>query len=176
VFCIAEFGEDFPAFLADEPALAALPYVEAFARLEWHAGRVSVAVDSPALCLADLTAAEPAALMSASVVFQPGVMYFSADWPVDELLRIYLSDQMPPQFQMEPGPTHVEVRGARGDLRVMRLAAADWLFRRRLQSGSSIGTAAEGPLDLDPQFDPGRALIEACDAGLVTRLMPVGPH
>jgi len=176
VFCIAEFGEDFPAFLAAEPSLAALPYVQAFARLEWHAGRVSVAVDGPALSLADLTAAESVDLMSSAVAFQPGVMYLTADWPVDELLRVYLSDQTPPEFQMEPGTMHVEVRGARGDLHLTRIAAATWLFRRCLQAGLAIGTAAEGALDVDPQFDSGRALIEVYGAGLVTRLFLLNPH
>lgn len=170
VFCIAEFGADFPRFLGSEPSLSAVPYVRAFAILEWHVGRVSVAVDGPALSLANLATADPASLMASSVIFQPGVVYMTTEWPVDALMRIYLSDQVPPQFHMSPATTHVEVRGARGALHVTSLPPATSAFRSLLQSGSAIGVAAEAALDLDPQFDPGRALIDLCDLSLLTRL------
>jgi len=170
VFCIAEFGEDFPQFLGSESSLSAVPYIEAFAALEWQVGRVSVAVDSPALTLADLTAADASMLMSSSLILQPGVAYMTMDWPVDALMRIYLSGQVPPQFQMEPATTHVEVRGARGALHITTLSPATWTFRSLLQAGRAIGLAAEDALERDPQFDPARTLVELCDLLLLTRL------
>lgn len=170
VFCIAEFGVDFPRFLGSEESLSAVPYIEAFAALEWQVGRVSVAVDSPALTLANLATADSASLMSSSMIFQPGVVYMTMEWPVDALMRIYLSDQVPPRFQMIPATTHVEVRGARGALHVTSLAPATWTFRSLLQAGRATGPAAEAALDLDPRFDPGRALVELCDLSLLTRL------
>src|SRR5437867_5740600 len=45
--CIAEYGADYPAFLASRPGAERLPYLRAFAELEWHIGRVSIAVDHP---------------------------------------------------------------------------------------------------------------------------------
>lgn len=169
-FCIAEFGADFPRFLRSAPTLYAVPYVEAFAALEWQVGRVSVAVDSPALTLADLATADATSLMSSALILQPGVAYMTLDWPVDALMRVYLSDQVPPQFQMDPAATHVEVRGARGTLHITTLRPAAWTFRNLLQSGRTIGLAAECALECDPLFDPGRALVELCDQSLLTRL------
>lgn len=170
VFCIAEFGADFPRFLGSELSLSAVPYIEAFAALEWQVGRVSVAVDSPAMTLADLATADSTSLMSSSLILQPGVVYMTMGWPVDALMRIYLSDQVPPQFEMTPAKTYVEVRGARGALHITSLSPATWTFRHLLQSGRAIGLAAETALDLDPQFDPGRALVELCDLSLLARL------
>lgn len=170
VFCIAEFGADFPRFLGSDPSLSAVPYIEAFAALEWQAGRVSVAVDSQPLTLADLAAADATSLMSRSLIFQPGTVYMTMGWPVDGLMRIYLSDAAPPQFQMDPGTTCVEVRGARGALHITSLSPAAWTFRSQLHAGHAIGLAAEAALDLDSQFDPGRALVELCDRSLLTRL------
>jgi hypothetical protein len=42
--CIAEYGRDFPQFLAGFGRAASLPYFESFAVLEWVFGQVSIAV------------------------------------------------------------------------------------------------------------------------------------
>jgi len=165
--CIAEFGADFPPFLAAEASVPGVPYLEEFARLEWHAGVVSVSVDGPALRLADLAAVDAGTLVSSGLRLQPGLVYLKSDWPVDELLRLYLSDRIPPRFHMEPEATFVEVRGARGSLHITRIEPAAWCFRQRLQAGDAMSTAAERALDVHARFDPGRALIDLCDAGLV---------
>ena len=36
--CIAEYGEELPGFLSARPGTAELPYLCAFAELEWHLG------------------------------------------------------------------------------------------------------------------------------------------
>src|SRR5271154_2764357 len=43
--CIAEYGEEFPAFLATCQGADLVPYLQAFAKLEWHIGHVAIAVD-----------------------------------------------------------------------------------------------------------------------------------
>ncbi len=57
--CIAEYGEDFPVFLAAERGAATLPYLRSFAELEWHLGRLSLAVTLPALGQSDLSTLVP---------------------------------------------------------------------------------------------------------------------
>src|SRR5262249_39935167 len=52
--CIAEYGGDYPAFLASRVGAERLPYLHAFAELEWHLGQVSIAVDRAPLTIESL--------------------------------------------------------------------------------------------------------------------------
>jgi hypothetical protein len=47
--CIAEYGAEFPALLAERQEAERLPYLRSFAELEWRIGVVSIAIDRPAL-------------------------------------------------------------------------------------------------------------------------------
>src|SRR5438876_8400963 len=47
--CIAEYGEDFPQFLANHGRARTIPYLESFAALEWAVGRASIAIASQPL-------------------------------------------------------------------------------------------------------------------------------
>ena len=104
--CLAEYGESFPDFLTVHPAVAHLPYLGSFAELEWHLGRLSLAVDRPA-----------------------GVHYLHAVWAVDELIALYLSDNEPERFVLQPGDVWLEVRGNRGELQMSRLSEAEFRVR-----------------------------------------------
>ena len=166
--CIAEYGDGFPAFLAAHGRLAALPYVAAFAELEWAVGQVSIAVARPALAWPDIARIAPDDLLGTRLVLQPGLRYRRADWPVDELLTMYLRDAVPDTFVLPPEATCVEVRGARGVLRIDRIDPGTCAFRTALLDGLAIGDAAEAALDCDERFEPGRALIALASAELVT--------
>ena len=89
--CIAEFGADSPAFLSGRPATERVPYLRAFAELEWGVGLVSVAVDNPPIGLDELSAVPTDALPDAVLVLQPGLRYLHAEWPVDGLIKLYLA-------------------------------------------------------------------------------------
>src|SRR5262245_46128972 len=45
--CIAEYGANFPAYLAQSPDADRAPYLREFAELEWYVGQVAIAVDRP---------------------------------------------------------------------------------------------------------------------------------
>jgi hypothetical protein len=166
--CIAEYGEDFPTFLAAHGRLATLPYVTVFAELEWAVGQVSIAVDREAVSWPAIARIAPDDLLSTCLVLQPGVRYRHADWPVDELMTMYLSDAAPDTFVWQPAQTCVEIRGARGVLRIDRVDPGTCAFRTALLDGLPIGDAAEAALDCDEAFDPGQALVALVSAELVT--------
>jgi hypothetical protein len=106
--CIAEYGESFPAFLAAHPAVAHLAYLHSFAELEWHLGRLALAVHP-----------------------SDGVQYLRAEWAIDELISLYLSGQEPERFVLDHGDIWLEVRGNRGELQITRLSQADFALRCR---------------------------------------------
>lgn len=96
---IAEFGEDFAAYLADTATGRTVPYLREFAECDWHLGRIAVAADPE------------------------GVHRVRSAWPIDRLLAIFLGDANAPEsLTFEPEAVHLEIRGRRGSFTIARLA------------------------------------------------------
>jgi Putative DNA-binding domain len=165
--CIAEFGADYPAFLAGRAGAERLPYLRAFAELEWHLGQVSIAVARAPLTIESLASIEPDELLDHHLTLQAGLHYGAAGWPVDELIKQYLGGVSPERYTFEPADAYLEIHGARGEFRIARLAEAEFVFRSAIAGKATIGAAAERALDADATFDPGQALLRLVGAGLV---------
>ena len=165
--CIAEYGSDFPALLPSQPGAERAPYLKDFAYLEWGIGQVAIAVDHPAMEADHLLGIGPDALPNLCLVLQPGLCFLQQGWPVDELMGVYLADTAPDRLTLSPETVSIEVRGARGQFHITRLDAAEFIFRKSITNGRSIGEAAELALDCHAGFDPGRALASLISAGLV---------
>jgi hypothetical protein len=99
--CLAEYGEGFPAFLALHVGAYDIPYLSQFAELEWHVGRLSLAVDAPAITLENLSSLNAMALPDATLALQAGLHYLSCDWALDELISLYLADKPPDTFALQ---------------------------------------------------------------------------
>jgi hypothetical protein len=82
-------------------------------------------------------------------------------------MTIYLSDSVPDTYALHSSPQCLEVRGARGSLRIDRLGPPAFAFRNALRDGQTLGAAAETALDSDRTFDAGRALVVLVAAGMV---------
>lgn len=165
--CIAEYGENFPTFLAGCRGAERIPYLGEFAELEWHVGNVAIAVDEPPIAIDELRAIRADELPDAILILQRGVRYLEASWPVDKLLATYLAETRPEQFAFEPEDVNLEIHGSRGEFRMNRLGAAEFIFRRSVSLGRSIGDAALAALETDGSFDPGAALPLLMASGLV---------
>lgn len=168
--CIAEYGEEFPDVLATQPGAAGIPYLRQFAQLEWHLSRLSLAVEAPPVNSVSVNEIDPDALADATVVLQPGVHYLHEEWAIDELMSLYLADTAPDRFVLQPGDVWLELRGARGELRMTRLAHPDFIFRAALACGRSLGDAVISALEIDGGFDAGRALLDLLGQGLVVTI------
>ena len=165
--CIAEYGVDYPVFLASRPGAERLPSLRAFAEIEWHLGQVSIAIDGPPLTIENLASIVANKLPDHRLRLQSGLRYVTAAWPVDELIKQYLSGAAPERYAFDPAEVHLQIRGARSEFRIERLDAAELVFRSAIAAGSTIGTAAELALDACATFDPGQALLRLVSAGLV---------
>ena len=169
--CIAEYGADFPRFLAAHDSAGDLPYLESFAALEWAVGRVSIAADSAPVPWPEIAGLGPERLIDSTLVLQPGLKYLRSAWRVDELMTTYLRGTEPERFVLAKSDTFIEVRGSRGAMRLTRLDGAAFAFRTALARGRCIGDAAVRALDRDPTFDSGAELRRFVHAGLVTAVM-----
>jgi hypothetical protein len=111
--CIAEYGEAFPRHIAAHPAAAALPYLSAFAELEWHLGRLALATDD-----------------------SPRVQYFHFDRALDELIGLYLTETAPDRFVLREEDVWLEVSGLRGEIQMERLTRDE--FERRVREAAGV--------------------------------------
>jgi hypothetical protein len=168
--CIAEYGADYPAFLASRAGAERLPYLRTFAELEWQLGKVSIAVDRPPLAIESLASIDASELPDHRHTLQPGLRYCAAGWPIDDLIKQYLSGTECERYDFSETDVHLEIRGARGEFRIERLSQAEFVFRSAIASGTTIGTAAERALDINATFDPGQALLRLISAGLVVAI------
>jgi hypothetical protein len=168
--CIAEYGEDFPAYLAGRAEAQDIPWLRWVGDLEWQLGRVSLALEYAPLSIEALAMVAPERLADCTLTLQPGLHYLVTPWPVDDLLKLFLSDDVPESYALDPADIFLEVRGARGAFSMSRLDAATFIFRRALAQGSSVGNAAEQALDADPRFDAGHGLVQVIAAGLATAI------
>jgi len=165
--CIAEYGGDFPEFLAQHGRARTMPYLESFAMLEWAVGRVSIAIDYSPLSWSDVGRIGSEHLVDSVLALHPGLRYVRSTWGVDQLMTTYLSGTQPERFVLPESDTFIEVRGARGTVHLARLDGATFTFRRDLAAGRSVGDAAESALELNSTFNPGEALGLLVHAGLV---------
>jgi hypothetical protein len=168
--CIAEYGRGFPSFLSTCPGADNLPYLHGFAELEWHLGHVAVAVSGPALTLEEHWELDVEALVDARFTLQAGLRYIQASWPVDELMKLYLTDTAPDQLSMEQAEVRIELRGARGEFHITRLEPGDFTFRTAVRDGRSLADAADRAIKSNAAFQPGVALAALVADGLVTAL------
>jgi hypothetical protein len=166
--CIAEYGEDFPAFLATMPIAERVPSMRWLAELEWHVGKVAIAIEFPALALADLADHDPETLLAARLTMQPGARYLQTPWPVDRLLELYVTESAPEQFQLVPANLCLQIHGARGAYQIRHLDPAEFAFRTSLQDGRTIEEAADAALATDAAFDPGQGVASLMAESLVT--------
>jgi hypothetical protein len=165
--CIAEYGCTFPRYLAGFGPATEVPYLEAFATLEWTVGQASIAIEDPALSWPSLSRLGTERLLDARLTLQPCVHYLRFAWAVDDLMTFYMNETEPERFVLSRCDAPIEVRGTRGAVSLNRLDAGTFTFRNALAAGDVVGAAADAGLDADPAFDPGHALRCLAEAGLV---------
>lgn len=170
--CIAEYGVDVPEFLALHPGATRVPYLREFAELEWTIGIVSIAIAQPALPIDELSNIDPMALPDVRLTLQSGLRLLDVAWPIDDLMKLYLTDTAPDQLVLEPAETWIQVHGGRGAFHIERLSQGDFLFRHAVADGHTIGDAAAYALETVSNFDPGQALSHLFASRLVTAVVP----
>ena len=170
--CIAEYAEEFPQFLARCPGADRLPYLMSFALLEWCLGKAALAVDYPAINIAQLSMLETSELPNIVLESQPGLHFLEAPWPVDELMNRFLGESQSDGFTLEETTIALQIVGARGDFQIKRLDPGTFSFRHAIARQFSLGEACHVAFETDPGFDPGRALAAIFSEGLIAGISP----
>lgn len=172
--CIAEYGEKFPEFLSTRPGAELVPYLQEFAELEWHIGHMAIAIPDRHLAITELSSIDSEKIPELRMSLQHGVRYLRSSWPIDELMKLYVTDCVPDQLEFAPCDVFLEVRGARGAFQINRLQQSEYCFRESLGNGLRIGDSAESAMDVDMLFDAGTALVRLMTDELVTSIVKSG--
>lgn len=166
--CMAEYGSGFIATLIAQCDDADIPpYLPDVARLDWLLGEATVSISHPPVEISSLASIPPAQLPDVQVRLQPGAYYLAADWPVDNLVRVRLSEQPPGSLAFAAQAVSLEVFGSRGQFRIAELDPATFGFRAALSEGDTLGFAVERAMLASPTFDVAHALAALFADGLV---------
>jgi hypothetical protein len=169
-----QFGREWPAFLADYPHAAELPYLADVARLEWAWHECFHAADAEALDPARLARVPPEAHGGLVFRLHPAVRLLDSPFP---LLRIWQVNQA--DFA---GDQHIDWAQGGGTLLVRRddgdaggievviqsVPAGAWRFLCELTAHRELEPAAAAALEADGRFDLQGFLLESVQSGVIT--------
>jgi hypothetical protein len=150
---LAEYGADFPAFVADYGPARDLPYLADIARLDWA---LNAAFHSPMdrrLTAADLTEIAVEQLPSLKVTLSKGASLVRSRYPVDRIWHVSQSGSSADPVNLAWGQADLLVLRRSDDAAFIVLEMGEAAFIASLIEGASLETAAGQALDADPSFD-----------------------
>jgi Putative DNA-binding domain len=166
--CLAEYGSEFPSFLALFPPAAEVPYLSDVASLEWAISRVMRSEIEPEISLDSIVNIEtdPAKIR---LRIGTSVRYLASVYPIHQIWLANRSDIEPAEMHLSRKREHLQIRQT-DSLELQCLPPAVWLFRALIADGGELGAAAEAAFELDPMFKLPVALASMFNDGIVVGL------
>ncbi|HXP74475.1 MAG TPA: DNA-binding domain-containing protein [Stellaceae bacterium] len=172
---LAEYGAEFPGFLAQFPPCHDLGYIADIARLEWAINQALHADNVAAIARGDLSGISSADAPRLVLTMHPGLRLVESRWPVERIWRANQADGDPDlSIDLDSGGVRLQVH-RRGDRVMLKsLSPCEFAFLQALARGDSLADAADIALRLDLLFDLAAALGTILEDGIVTgfRLQP----
>ena len=150
---LAEYGADFPAFVAGYEAAGDLPYLADVARLDWA---LNVAFHAPLgdrLEAADLSLLPVERLPSMSISLAAGVVLVGSQYPLDRIWESSQPDAAGGAVDLNSGASYLLVLRRPDDAAFVSLSAGEAAFVAALAEGMSLEQAAVAALQADPAFE-----------------------
>lgn len=151
---LADYGSDFPAFIADFPPAAALPYLADIARLDFSCVQAYHAADAVPVHPEQLShlLADSGALASIRLDLHPSLHTLQSRYAIASLWAAYQDQGV--LADVDPGVAeNAWVIRSGLQVAVLRMCAGDCHFAGALQQGQPLGEAAGIAQDADPGFD-----------------------
>ena len=150
---LAEYGADFPAFVAEFEAARDLPYLADVARLDWA---LNVAFQAPLgerLAAADLSLLPAERLASMSISLAAGVVLINSPYPLDRIWEASQPGAAGGTVDLNSGASNLLVWRRPDDAAFVSLTAGEAAFMTALAHGRSLEEAAAAVLPADPGFE-----------------------
>jgi len=150
---LAEYGADFPAFVAAYEPARALQYLADIARLDWG---LNVAFHSPMgrrLTVTDLAEIAVEQLPSLKVALPEGAALIGSRYPINRIWNAAQPGASAEPVDLASGGTDLLVLRRPDDAAFVTLEEGEAAFVAGLLEGASLETAAGKALGADPSFD-----------------------
>ncbi len=150
---LAEYGADFPAFIAAYEPARALPYLADIARLDWA---LNVAFHSPEgrrLAPADLAGIAPDRLPLLSLALPEGASLIHSRYPIDRIWHAAQPGAAADTVDLDAGRADLLVLRRADDAAFIVLDGGEAVFVAALAQGTSLEIAAEQAASAEPGFD-----------------------
>lgn len=168
--CLADYGHEFPPFLAEFGPCAHLAYLADCARLEWllhEAGR------APAMPPLGRDALMPALGDNVNLLrfrLDPTLRFVAAGWPIDTIVEAARKSGDTGWIALEPSELFLQIRRVGREGHSTRLTKATFAFRTALATGEALEGAFDQASLVDSDLDLARALASLIDEGALIGL------
>lgn len=166
---VAEWGADFPAWLAGFAPTRELGWLVDTARLEAAWTRAFHAAEAEPIGLEALGAVSAEELMAARLALHPSLALIASDHPIGSIWAAHQGDDEPEPLALATAETVMVLR-PQAEVVVAVIAAADAVWLERLSAGDTLAAATEAALGVDPAFALGPQLVALVRAGAVVGL------
>jgi hypothetical protein len=151
---LAEYGEDFPDFLAGFEPVRHLAYLPDVARLEWAVNLAYHAPDAPTLDPARIAAVPQDRYPQLAFAAHPSVRLFASDFPVDRIWQAHQpGGDLETGIGLSSGGCRLLIDRHDQDIRFLTLDAAGFALAAALCGGRRLQEAYEAAAAIDGGFD-----------------------
>jgi hypothetical protein len=150
---LAEYGGDFPAFVADYGPAASLPYLADMARLDWALNLAFHTTNTGRLAAADLTGVPAERLLGLRLALAAGSALIQSPYPIDRIWHASQPGAVTGSVSLAEGPAAVIVLRRAEDAAFASLNSGEAAFVRALESGATLEGGAELAFLVEPDFD-----------------------
>jgi len=151
---LAEYGDDFAAFLDRFEPARSLAYLPDVARLEWAVNLAYHAPDAPALDPACIAAVPQERYPLLQFTAHPSVQLFASDYPVDRIWQAHQpGGDLDSRIDLASGGCSLLVDRHDQDIRFLSLDTAGFALAAALCEGCALQEAYEKAAAVDATFD-----------------------
>lgn len=168
--CLAEYGGEFPDYVAAYEPARGIAYLADAARLDWALNEAYCAPEAAPIEVTALAEIDPDNYGALRLRLQPSLRYLRSDYPLKRIWEVSQPDApADARVDLQAGGVHLEIRrsGERAIFRALNPGA--WQWRNALAQGASLGDSVMA-LGRDKEFDLNVELPAIFAQGLVCGL------
>jgi hypothetical protein len=167
------YGQDFPAFIADYPAAASVPYLTDVARLELAWNFSYNAADRDPLPASALSVFAPEQLEELRLVPHPSLRFIASSFPVMAIWQAHQTEGGPDgPIDLGAGGDMLLVYRPRAETLIRKVGAGAFAFVMALATGQTLAGACNSALAGDPDFNVSGELASLLAAELFVEAIP----
>jgi hypothetical protein len=170
---LADYGEDFPDWLAGFAPAAAMPWLIGLARIDWARRDALFAEDRAPLRTEALASLGPESYTVFTAELHPATRILSFADGTAGLWLALQGENPPAEIELSPDPECLLITRPQLEVRSERLSPGGLAFLDACRGGLSLAAAGEAALAAEPDLPLADAFAGLLRAGAFSRLKPL---